>query len=206
MTNLGGFRHETIFKPLGMSDTAFFVPPEKLDRFAPCYSIDEGASKGFKLQDVVAESPYRVPRRHLTSGGGGLVSTLSDYTKFMLMLQHQGQQPRGPRVLSRKTVEFMMINHLEPGVTIPAGFLHAHKGCGFGIGGSVVLDPGRNALIGSKGQWSWGGAANTYMNLDMEEDLGFLLITQVMPSFKLCQWRRDLQCLVEACLVDPPRS
>ena len=165
---LPDYLHETIFKPLGMPDTAFFVPPEKLSRFAPCSFIDE------TWKDVAAQSPYRVPRRHLTSGGVGLVSTLSDYTKFMLMLQHRGQLPGGPRVLSRKTVEFMMINHLEPGVTIPAGFLHAHKGCGCGIGGSVVLDPSRNALLGSKGQWSWGGAANTYMNLDIEEDLGYI--------------------------------
>ena len=66
----------------------------------------------------------------------------------------------------------------------------------------MTLDPARNSLLGSVGQWSWGGAANTYLNIDPQEELSFLLLTQVTPSFKLCQWRRDLQTLIEACLVD----
>ena len=105
-------------------------------------------------------------------------------------------------MLGRKTVEYMMINHLSPGVHVPSGFLHARGGIGFGIGGSVTVDAAANAVPGSVGQFSWGGAANCYMNIDMHEGLSFLFMTQVVPSFQLCQWRRDMQSLVQACLVD----
>ena len=129
------------------------------------------------------------------------MGTLDDYTKFAAMLLGKGAVPGGRRVLGRKTVEYMMLNHLEPGVRVPAGFLHAHEGVGFGIGGSVTVDPARNALIGSVRQYSWGGAANTYMNIDIEEGVAFVMFTQVTPSFTLCQWRRDLTSLVQACLL-----
>ena len=99
-----------------------------------------------------------------------------------------------------------ILDSLEPGVLVPAGFLHAHEGVGFGIGGSVTVDRARNALIGSTNQWSWGGAANTYMNIDHTEGLAFILFTQVTPSFELCQWRRDLTNLIQACLIDSPQS
>jgi CubicO group peptidase (beta-lactamase class C family) len=120
----------------------------------------------------------------------------------MLLGRGEAHPGSGQRVLGRKTVEYMMTNHLEPGVLVPAGFLHAFEGVGFGIGGSVTVDPARNALIGSSNQWSWGGAANTYMNIDLEEGLAFVMLTQVTPSFTLCQWRRDLTNLIQACLVD----
>jgi CubicO group peptidase (beta-lactamase class C family) len=79
---LGDFLREEIFEPLGMADTGFHVPREKAGRFAACYALQEGGEGGFRLTDEPATSAFLVPRRHLTSGGGGLISTLNDYSKF----------------------------------------------------------------------------------------------------------------------------
>lgn len=195
---LGEFLQTEILGPLGMSETAFHVPAGGKGRFSACYELTDD---GFRLQDDPATSSFHTPQPHFASGGGGLISTPADYTKFMLMMLGKGELA-GTRILSRKTVEFMMLNHLEPGVTVPPGFLHAYKGVGFGIGGSVTIDPARNAVIGSCGQWGWGGAANTFMTVDPAEGLGFLLFTQVTPSFKLCFWRRDLTAMIQSCIVD----
>ena len=196
---LPDFLRDEVFTPLGMTDTGFYVRADDAPRLASLYRLCPEA--GFVLSDDPVSSANLQPRRHLCAGGSGLLSTLHDFTKFMLMLASGGAH-EGVRILSRKTVAFMMSNHLPQGVTVPADLLHCREGNGFGLGGSVVLDPARNALLGSPGQWSWGGAANTYLNIDRHEELSFLLLTQVTPSFHLCQWRRDLQTLIEACLVD----
>ena len=102
------FLREEIFVPLGMADTGFHVPPEKIARFAACYNLKASGS-GFELTDAPAESSFLTPHLHLTSGGGGLISSLNDYSTFVSMLLGKGQA-NGARILSRKTVEYMMIN------------------------------------------------------------------------------------------------
>ena len=202
---LPDFLRDEIFEPLGMQDTGFHVPPEKVSRFSACFTAKSGAAAGngsFTLSDLPTSSTFLKQRKHLCSGGGGLISTLNDYSKFLAMMLGQGQAPNGRRLLGRKTVEYMMINHLEPGVVLPSPFLHVYAGCGFGIGGSVTVDPAANSLIGSRNQWSWGGAANTYMCVDPEEGIAFVMFTQITPSFDLCQWRRDLTNLIQAALVN----
>jgi CubicO group peptidase (beta-lactamase class C family) len=103
-------------------------------------------------------------------------------------------------VLGRKTVELMMKDHLPAGVEIKP-FLHMAGGHGFGLGGSVLLDAAANGAIGSEGMFSWGGAANTYMCLDPVEGVGFIMMTQLMPSFQICVWRREVQALIMSSLI-----
>jgi len=130
------FLKERIFDPLGMVDTDFWVPPEKLGRFAAMY----GAIKGGGLQLVPSPDrrDYTKPTRDL-SGGGGLVSTIGDYFHFGQMMLNGGEF-EGKQLLGRKTVEWMMQNHL------PAG-LHPNGEAwnGFGLGGAVLIDPGLSA-------------------------------------------------------------
>ncbi len=171
------FLREEIFEPLGMPDTAFFVPAEKLDRFAANYGPAEGG--GLALVDAPTNSRYRQPPA-FPSGAGGLVSTIDDYLRFCEMLRRGGQLD-GIRLLSRKSIELMTMNHLtesERDVPMLSGWF---PGQGFGLGFSVVdaLAPG--GTLGSVGQYGWGGAAGTYFWVDPEEQLVAILMIQLMP-------------------------
>ncbi|MCL4505357.1 MAG: beta-lactamase family protein [Chloroflexi bacterium] len=168
------YLQRNLFEPLGMTDTAFYVPPEKLDRFAAVYGPDE--IKG--LQPIVAmltNGSYTQPTL-IPSGGGGLVSTARDYWRFAQMLLNKGDLD-GVRVLGRKTVVFMMMNHLPVGL-IPVD----DPALGFGLGGSVLQDVARSRVLGSAGTFSWGGAANTEYWVDPAEGLVGLLMLQYMPG------------------------
>jgi len=170
------FLREKIFGPLGMVDTAFWAPPEKAHRLAGLYGPAEGG--GLK--------PVETPdgRRHtepapIASGGGGLVSTIGDYFRFGQMLLNGGEL-EGTRLLGRKTVEWMLQNHLPPGVH-PDG----DPALGFGLGGSVLLQPGLSHRPGSAGTFGWGGAANTEWWIDPAEELQCLLMLQYLPGFTI---------------------
>jgi CubicO group peptidase (beta-lactamase class C family) len=166
------FLKERILEPLGMSDTAFWVPPEKVGRFAACYGpAEEG---GLKLIGTPLNHNFTLPA-HFASGGGGLVSTAEDYLRFSQMLLNKGRMGSA-RILGRKTVELMFLNHLAPDIVYP------DPGYGFGLGGRVLLDPARAQVLGSEGSWGWGGAANTKFWIDPREDLIGILMTQFMPS------------------------
>ncbi len=168
------FLKERIFVPLGMVDTNFWVPPEKVGRFAAMY----GPSKegGLKVIPSLDGKDYIKPD-HALSGGGGLVSTLGDYFRFGQMLLNGGEF-EGKRLLGRKTVEWMMQNHL------PAG-MHPNGEAwnGFGLGGAVLINPGLSPRPGSVGKFGWGGAANTEWWIDPAEELNCLLMLQYMPGF-----------------------
>ena len=197
------FLRERIFEPLGMVDTAFHVPPEKIDRFAACYA--PSSKGGFQLQDDPATSAYREPPV-LLSGGGGLVSTAQDYFRFCKMLLRGGEF-EGERILSRKTVELMTINHLPGGqdlaaVSPPGQFSEAAtSGTGFGLGFSVLFDLSRAQIAGSPGQFAWGGAASTAFWIDPVEEVILVFMTQLLPS-STYPFRRELQVLVNAAIVD----
>jgi CubicO group peptidase (beta-lactamase class C family) len=167
------FLKERIFEPLGMTDTSFWVPHEKSGRFATLYApAEEG---GLKLVD---ESPmnrdFAQPARFL-SGGGGLVSSTEDYLRFCQMLLNKGRMGSA-RILGRKAVELMMVDHLAPEVPF------TDPGYGFGLGGSVLLDPARAQTLGSVGNWGWGGAASTKFWIDPREELIAILMTQLLPN------------------------
>ncbi len=173
---LADFLQERIFSPLGMIDTAFWVPVEKVHRLAAVYGPVE--SGGIKAIEPSEGSPYTNSNRW-PSGGGGLVSTTSDYFRFGQMLLNQGILD-GVRLLGRKSVEWMLQNHLPDGI-----YPHDGPGYGFGLGGAVLLKPGLSHRPGLIGKFYWGGAANTEWWIDPAEDLQCLLMTQYMPAFSV---------------------
>ncbi|GAF68830.1 unnamed protein product, partial [marine sediment metagenome] len=177
-TLLDVFLKEKVFKPLSMEDTDFYVPEEKLGRFAAMYGPTENG--GIELLDAPATSQYTRPPRFL-SGGIGLVSTASDYMRFCQMLLNRGELD-GTRLLGRKTVELMTINHL-PDELIPIQVQpHTLHGCGFGLGFRVLVDVPSAGRLGSKGEFGWGGAASTSFFIDPQEELVGLLLSQLSPS------------------------
>jgi CubicO group peptidase (beta-lactamase class C family) len=193
----------TIFEPLGMVDTGFWVPDEKLDRFAACYTRD--ASKRLVLLDDPVESRYGRPMSFL-SGGGGLVGTMSDYLRFCLMLLGGGELD-GVRVLGRKTVELMATNHLPGGGELAAFALPGaygevgFAGMGFGLTVAVSLGPVPTGVLGSPGEYMWGGAASTLFWIDPVEDLVAVFMTQLIPSGTF-NFRGQLKTLVYPAIAD----
>jgi CubicO group peptidase (beta-lactamase class C family) len=174
---LGDFFAEQIFAPLGMVDTAFHVPAEKVERLATVYGpAEEG---GLKVVDRADESPFTRPPG-FGSGGGGLVSTTMDYYRFCQMMLNGGVLD-GNRLLGRKTVELMTMNHLPPAL-LPMKVSQPMPGSGFGLGFSVLMDAAAKRLLGSVGSYNWGGAANTTFWIDPKEELVGILMTQFMPS------------------------
>jgi CubicO group peptidase (beta-lactamase class C family) len=202
--SLDKFFETRIFKPLGMVDTAFHVPADKLPRFASNYFKNPVTRKEGLMDKGDATSTYAKPPSFL-SGGGGLVSTMSDYWRFCQMLVNGGEF-NGARIVSRKTVEFMRLNHLPGDKTMAemssSAFSElASEGTGFGLGFAVTLDPAELQQIGSVGNFSWGGAASTYFWIDPEEDMVAILMTQLYPS-STYPLRPQLAQLVYAAIGD----
>lgn len=172
---LDRFLENHIFKPLGMRDTAFWVPEEKNDRLARIYTTDASG----KLILVGPGNP-RNPQPDgsgVQSGGGGLFSTSGDYARFAQMLLNGGEID-GVRILSRKTVELMRKNHLG-GLAYPHPFDREDRGYGLGV--QMVTDLGRSSMLGSEGMWGWDGAASTICWIDPKENTVLLMITQRLP-------------------------
>lgn len=201
---LDEFLASRIFAPLGMDDTGFFVPKDKLDRFATNYFKDPKSGKTGIMDVGDASSTYATPPKFL-SGGGGLVSTMTDYWRFCQMLLNGGEID-GTRLCSPKTIEFMTLNHL-PGskrmneISNSAFSELAPAGAGFGLGFQVTLDPAESPTIGSAGNFSWGGAASTYFWIDPEEELIAIFMTQLYPS-STYPLRPQLQQLVYGAVTD----
>jgi CubicO group peptidase (beta-lactamase class C family) len=196
-TSLDVFLKEKILVPLGMEDTDFYVPEEKLDRFAAMYGPSEDG--GIKLLDAPATSQHTKPPRFL-SGGSGLVSTASDYLRFCQMLLNGGELD-GIRLLGRKTVELMTVNHL-PDELIPIQVQpHTLHGCGFGLGFRVLVNVAQAGRLGSEGEYGWGGGASTSFFVDPKEGLIGLLLTQLEPS-RTYPIRSEFKVLVYQALVD----
>jgi len=191
-----------IFEPLGMIDTGFTVPPDKIDRFAANYT--RGRDKKPRLEDDPATSVYARPTTFF-SGGGGLVSTAADYLQFCRMLLNQGEL-NGQRLLGRKTIELMTSNHLPGGrdlAELATGAFSetTYEGVGFGLGFSVQLDCARAQIVGSPGEYAWGGAASTAFWIDPSEDLITIFMTQLMPS-RTFNFRGQLKSIIYPAIVD----
>ena len=192
-----------LFDRLGMTDTGFHVPDDKVDRFAANYR--RNAKKDLVLLEDPEVSGYRTPRSFL-SGGGGLVSTTSDYLRFCQMMLNGGELD-GVRILGRKTVELMSSNHLPGGgelrqFALPNGYGEVgFDGMGFGHTMSVSHGPVQTQMIGSPGEYMWGGAASTAFWIDPVEDLTVVFMTQLMPSGTF-DFRGQLKTIIYPAIVD----
>ena len=200
--SLDEFFAERIFAPLGMRDTGFIVPPEKIDRFAANYV--RGPNKQLVLEDDPQTSVY-TRQRTLLSGGGGLVSTASDYLQFSRMLLGNGEVD-GVRLVGRKTIELMTANHLPNNEDLTqwaqGSFSEtSNEGYGFGLGFSVNLGAGATATAGSAGEYAWGGAASTIFWVDPVEDMVVVFMTQFMPSATF-NFRGQLKSLIYPAIID----
>jgi CubicO group peptidase (beta-lactamase class C family) len=181
-----------IFEPLKMVDTAFFLPSEKRDRLATVYSnnggvLERAQDKG-RYQGAYVDGP-----RVCFSGGAGLLSTATDYARFMQMLLNGGELD-GARILSPSTVALMTSSH--------TGTLYQEGRFGFGLGFEITEHVGRSGRPGSVGEFGWGGAYFTKYWADPQEKLVVVFMSQLLPSGGL-----DLQDKVRALVyqsIDVP--
>ena len=183
------FLQERIFDKLGMKDTEFFVPLNKMNRLARLYMKD---NKGRLMPAPENQQSFGIKKTKVLSGGGGLVSTLSDYLKFSVMLLNNGRFGE-TRLLKEETILLMTQDHVvSKGITfvnedtfgaIPKPLiklrLESAKGSGFGLGVRTQVEKGLNP-IGSHG---WGGAFTTYYSIDPKNNLLFIFLTQIFPGF-----------------------
>ncbi|WP_318309651.1 serine hydrolase domain-containing protein [Flagellimonas crocea] len=193
--SLDVFLKENILDPLGMNDTHFYLPKEKTERLATVYSSTEnGLVRAPNPGGMVGQGAYVNGPQKSFSGGAGLLSTASDYAKFLQMMLNKGAF-NGKQLLSPKTVELMTVDHLG-GATFPwAG------GTGFGLGFSVVEDLGDRGLLGSVGEYGWGGAYHSNYWVDPEEEMLVVYFTQLIPSGDIDDHGK-LRALVYQTLMD----
>ena len=187
-----------------MRDTGFHVPEEKLERFTALYGAPREGDSELRLIDGVDSKRYASGPATFFSGGGGLVSTAHDYVRFAQMMLNGGELD-GARILGRKTVELITINHLPAGM-IPFGFgdprlEYVTRGWGFGLGYAVLMDVALHGMPGSVGTYKWAGAANTDQWIDPQEQLIGLLFTQFMPN-GYYPLDRQFRVLVYQAVVD----
>jgi CubicO group peptidase (beta-lactamase class C family) len=207
------YLHETLFEPLGMVDTGFYVPEGKLDRFAAMYGsvdVDESDTTAIEWYGLARKGVNQLlagPRDCLESrphdvfrGGTGLVSTASDYVRFCQMLLNTGEL-EGERVLGRKTVELMVTNHLRPKL-LPFEIGGSYnEGRGYGLGLRVVMDVAQSGHPGSVGLYGWMGAASTFFWVDPVEEFIGIQLCQFQP-YGFYKISRDFQVAAYQAIVD----
>ena len=194
-----------IFEPLGMVDTFFEVPKKKMNRFLPNHYYDYGEKTLKTVQET--KEKYNAMSNYedvsMFSGGGGLVSTAMDYMLFMEALQNGGSL-NGNRILGPKTLQYMIRNHLSGSIEQKGGAGEnpldeaSNNGFGFGLGFGLVTNSVNNSIIGSEGEYNWGGAAGTVFWIDPVENISVVSMIQLMSSpWKL---REDLKVAVYQAL------
>ena len=170
---LDEFLKARIFGPLGMVDTDFYVPPEKVERLAELYKND---AKGNLVKADESDAKRALTKPAFFSGGGGLLSTTSDYLRFALALLGGGAFG-DVRLLGRKSVQLMTSDHLPPDhPPVDA------NDRGFGLGVSVLRRLGETHQLGSVGEFGWGGAACTQVWIDPAEDMVTMIMLQLLPG------------------------
>jgi CubicO group peptidase (beta-lactamase class C family) len=188
------FLSARILQPLGMRDTHFYLPESKAGRFAVVYSATEagGLERAPDPGGTAGQGAYLKGPRKSFSGGAGLLSTAEDYARFLSMLLNGGELG-GKRILSRKSVELMTVDHL--------GGKAFREGYGFGLGFSVKKDLGASGQPGSVGEYGWGGAYHSAYWVDPKEQLIVVYFTQLIPARGLDD-QDKLRALVYQAIVD----
>jgi len=193
--SLDQFLQDNILDPLGMVDTHFYLPESKTDRLATVYSSSPtGLQEAPHPGGMVGQGAYEEGFRKSYSGGAGYLSTASDYAKFLQMMLNEGTL-YGHRIISPKTVELMTVDHLGD-IAFPWA-----QGVGFGLGYSVVEDLGERGVLGSEGEYGWGGAYHSSYWVDPEEDLIVVYFTQLIPAIGVDDHDK-LRALVYQAIID----
>ena len=196
------FFQTRIFDPLEMYDTFFNVPNDKTPRIAGGHLWNAEQQAMAPLPAGLLPPPSGVT---LFSGGGGLISTAHDYWRFCEMLRRGGSLD-GVRILGPKTVQAMTMARLTPEVRdngateYPAS--HLYPGQSFGLGAGVITDPAQAGVSSSKGEYSWGGIANTKFWIDPEEDLVVVFMAQVLGTPHSDRHRFDLKVATYQALTE----
>ena len=194
---LDEFFRTRIFEALGMKDTYFYPPEDKLQRLAAAYTYypDKGLNR-FPDTPIAegpfvysADYPYRSPKK-LFSGGAGLVSTVEDYTRFCFMML-DGGKVGNTRLLSRKSIELMTHDQL--------GKISSDRGFGLGFGVDGVKEP--LSELGSPGEFDWGGFFYTAFSIDPKEQMIVIFMAQLHPSGGL-SLDRQVHALAYQALAD----
>jgi CubicO group peptidase (beta-lactamase class C family) len=192
---LSKYFEENIWKPLGMTDTAFFIPSEKAARYAKTLPLDPETGK------PQSATPNLTQPLKFECGGGCLSSTANDYMRFALMLLNKGAYGEA-RVLGRKTAEYMLTNQLGPEVkNLMANADPTRADYGFGLGLSVRTEAGRGRVMGSVGDFSWPGASGTNWWADPKEQLAVVFMAH-SPGPIRWHYRQAINALVYQALVD----
>ncbi|MCY3778753.1 MAG: serine hydrolase [Chloroflexi bacterium] len=194
------FLAERIFQPLGMKDTAFHVPADKVERFAKLYqhNIQDGSFDEYTGTPHIPWHDFTKPAS-APSGGGGLVSTMSDYWQFAAMLLNEGETS-DVRIIGRKTLEYMTRNHIKPELLPLAIGFAKMPGRGFGLGFDVIIDAAQTGVLNSDGNYGWSGAAATNFWVDPQEQLVGIIMTQLMDN--MLPFQQDFRALTYQALVD----
>jgi CubicO group peptidase (beta-lactamase class C family) len=188
---LGRFLDERLFRPLGMKDTTFLVPPEKVKRLAQPLAVDRATGKPITLHDVTV-----APKND--AGGAGAAGTAIDYARFLQMLANGGYLD-SKWILAGTTVRLMTADHLgdiKPAIPLLA------PGYGFGLGFAIRRADGLSGVAGSAGEYNWGGAGGTMFWVDPREQLVAVLMTQAQPGPWQREFRELFRQLVYQAIVD----
>ncbi len=197
--SLDQFLKNEIFDPLQMNDTHFYLPLSKIDRLTKVYSSTDSniklAANPGKREGVgmIGQGHYVNGPRMSFSGGAGLLSTAEDYAVFLQMMLNKGQFGK-KRILSRKSVELMITNHIAD---IPFWW----EGIRFGLGFATVEELGGRGMLGSVGEFSWGGAYHSTYWVDPNEDMVVVYFTQLLPAINIDDHSK-LRTLIYQSIID----
>jgi CubicO group peptidase (beta-lactamase class C family) len=192
---LGQYFEANILKPLGMNDTAFFIPPEKSARYAKAFDKDPDTGLAQTIAPVLTQ-PLK-----FECGGGCLSSTVSDYMRFALALLNKGAYGE-TRILGRKTAEYMLTSQMGPEVkSLIANADPTRADYGFGLGLAVRTEAGRGKLMGSVGDFNWPGASGTNWWADPKEELAVVFMAH-SPGPIRWHYRQMINALVYQAIVD----
>lgn len=192
--SLDEFLQTRILSPLGMEDTHFYLPENKINRLSTVYSAykDKPIERAPDPATMVGQGAYVNGPRKSFSGGAGLLSTAGDYAKFLQMLLNGGVL-NGQRILAPKSVELMTVSHL--------GDIAFNPGVGFGLGFSVLEDLGKRGTPGSEGEFGWGGAYGSTYWVDPKENLVVVYFKQLIPTNNLDDHAK-LRTLIYQAIVE----